>query len=192
MFTLLRALAALLVAAALAGCTSAIATPTFPPPDPPAAVDLVVVTGELADFLRAHARRVVVERVLDGDTITVTGDERVRLLTINAPELHATTRADDADCGAQAAADALSALLPPGTPVLLNGLKGEPPTDRYGRTLSRVFLDRPGGLVNISLYLAEGGLVRVYTEYPTADSDDASQLADAARSAKRGLWGACS
>lgn len=145
----------------------------------------------LAGYLAEHGRAVRVERVLDGDTIAVTGDERVRLLTIDAPELNSTTKADDAECGAQAARDALAGLLPVGTSVVLNGLKGEPSTDRYGRTLSNVYVVLSGSTVNVSLWLAAEGWAQVYASFPTSDSAEARLLQHQAQDAHRGVWGSC-
>lgn len=153
-------------------------------PDPPAD-DLVVVPPSIAGQIEAVSRHVVVERVIDGDTIAVTGDERVRLLTVNAPELRGK------ECGSQEASDALRALIPPGTPVLLVGLKGEPARDRYGRTLSSVLVKTDRGLVNTALQMVADGRARVYEAYPTSETDDARTLQETARLDRRGLWGAC-
>lgn len=163
-----------LLASALAGCS--------PLPG--------VVEAPLSDALGQVGRDVQVERVLDGDTIVVTGDERVRLLTIDAPELNSRS-AGPPDCGAEAAQDALEALLPPGTPVVLNGLKGEPSTDRYGRTLSNVHVWRGDHLVNVSLWLAGQGWARVYHDYRTADTAAAVPLQVEAEAADRGVWRMC-
>ena len=63
----------------------------------------------------------VVDYVLDGDTIEVTGPDgdgrRVRLLGINTPKVpHDDT---PGQCGGEAAADQLRTLLPEGTTVQL-------------------------------------------------------------------------
>jgi endonuclease YncB( thermonuclease family) len=85
----------------------------------------------LRGYLEASGRHVTIERVLDGDTIAVNpGDERIRLLTIDAAERHVGTHGP-ADCGADDAWHALQGLLPVGAEVIVNGLEGEPATDRY-------------------------------------------------------------
>lgn len=145
----------------------------------------------LADYLAEHGRVVRVERVLDGDTLAVTGDERVRLLTINAPELNTTTKADDAECGAEGARDALAALLPVGTTVALSGLKGEPAQDRYGRTLANAYVVRNGNTVNVSLAMVAEGWARTYATFPTSDRSDARVLPEQAQDADRGMWSTC-
>jgi len=171
------------VGASVALAALAITSSSFDPSPP--ADDLTVVPSGIAPQVEAVSRRVVVERVIDGDTIAVTGDERVRLLTINAPELRGK------ECGSQEASDALRSVIPPGTPVLLAGLKGEPARDRYGRTLSSVLVQRPAGLTNVALLMVAEGRARVYDAYPTSETDDAMTLQTAARAAGRGLWGTC-
>jgi micrococcal nuclease len=151
-----------------------------------------VVDGELARFLLSTGRRVIVERVIDGDTVVVSGGERVRLLTVDAPELRSQTKVDDADPCAEQSRDDLAVLLPPGTEVILNGLKGEPDTDRFERTLANLYLPTDGGqLLNVSLVLVGQGDARVYIDYPTADSDDALRLEESARARTLGVWGKC-
>lgn len=150
------------------------------------------VSATAGEQLGSYGRIVQVERVLDGDTIVTSGDERVRLLSVDAPELNARTKADDAECGAQAAADALAELLPPGTDVAVAGLPGEPATDRYGRTLANVYVQLSGGpILNVSLHLVELGLVRVYEEYPTVETALAGQAQQRARAGNTGLWATC-
>lgn len=109
----------------------------------------------------------------------------------HAPELNATTKADDAECGAKGARDALAGLLAVGTSVVLNGLKGEPATDRYGRTLSNVYVAVSGSTVNVSLWLVAEGWARVYAAYPTSDGPEARMLQRQAQDAHRGMWASC-
>lgn len=143
-----------------------------------------------ASQMQGHV--VAVERVLDGDTFVVTGGERVRLLSVQAPEFRANTRADDAECGAQAARDALAGLIPPGTTVTLRGLPGEPAEDDFERTLSNAYVPIDGTeAVNVSLWLVRNGHARVYREYPTVETGEAIRLETQAREAGRGMWGMC-
>jgi micrococcal nuclease len=150
------------------------------------------VSPATATASQAQSRVVTVERVLDGDTFTVTGGERVRLLSIDSPELRSNARADDAECDAQAACDALAGLLPPGTTVTLRGLPGEPAEDRYQRTLSNAYVPVDGTeAVNVSLWLVARGHARAYREYRTVETDEAIRLETQAREAGRGMWGTC-
>jgi endonuclease YncB( thermonuclease family) len=62
-----------------------------------------VVDASLRGYLEASRRHVTIKRVLDGDTIAVNpGDERIRLLTIDAAERHVATHGPAA-CGADEA-----------------------------------------------------------------------------------------
>ena len=84
----------------------------------------------------------LVTAVIDGDTLAVAarawpGIEAVgpvRLLGIDAPELHGRCEAETA--AAEAAREAVRALAPPGTLVVLSEIG----RDKYGRTLARVRL----------------------------------------------------
>ena len=96
-----------------------------------------------------------VERVVDGDTFILANGERVRLLGIDAPELHAGRRGHPGpfpEPGAVEARAALAAMIE-GRRVRLE----RHGRDRYGRTLARVYLPdgREAGAV-----LLERGLAR--------------------------------
>jgi micrococcal nuclease len=122
-------------------------------------------------------------RVIDGDTIAVQptgsleadpyGEHSVRLLGIDAPEMHKTS-AEGPDCGAQAATDHLKALL----------------ADRYGRSLAYV----EAGGHDLNLEQAQGGFAEAWYPYgepaPThfATYDAAAKTAE---TSKAGSWGAC-
>lgn len=139
------------------------------------------------------AGTVTVGRVVDGDTLALTNGQRVRLLTVDAPELNARTDADDAECGAEAARDALTGLLPPGTRVDLAGLPGEPDSDRYGRLLANAYVTPAAATerINVSLWLVRHGWARAYLEYRTVETDQALELEAAARDQGVGMWAAC-
>ena len=88
-------------------------------------------------------------RVVDGDTIVVQANSdlqptndagtqhTVRLLGIDAPEMNYGKDAPP-ECGAQAATDHLTELLPKGTTVTITDdqTRGVDRTDRYGRSLA--------------------------------------------------------
>lgn len=106
--------------------------------------------------LPAGAEPATVERVVDGDTLVVTHDDRrlrVRLLNIDTPETHHPHR--PVECLGPEAAAFLTDLLPPGSRVSLAFDRER--TDRFGRTLAGVFAE-DGTLVNARI--AEAGLGR--------------------------------
>jgi micrococcal nuclease len=123
-----------------------------------------------------------VERVIDGDTIVVTGDIKIRYLLVNAPE----TTDGHAQCyGANAAQ--LNADLVLGKAVELDyDVRCQ---DMFGRTLAYVTVDGH----DVNRLLIERGYACVLHIPPDGDAR-AGELLDveaAARTARRGLWGAC-
>jgi micrococcal nuclease len=140
-----------------------------------------------------------VRRVIDGDTIVVRlADrrlERVRLIGIDTPEVHASEKftREMARTGRDAttlrglgrrAAAFTAALLPPGGRVRLE-LDVER-HDREGRLLGYVWRD--DGLF-INLVLVEAGLAQLLTIPPNVrHADRLRACAMAARVARRGLW----
>jgi endonuclease YncB( thermonuclease family) len=152
------------VAALAAGCGTASSDPASPDTSKP--------SGETA----------VVAYVNDGDTLRTTTGQRVRLVQIDAPELHG-------DCYGKAALSALSALTPKGTRIRLVRDPALDSKDAYGRLLRYVFVN--GTNANLALvregaaspYFFHGDLGRYAKDMLTA--------VDEARYAKRGYWGAC-
>lgn len=127
-------------------------------------------------------RRVV--RAVDGDTLVLDGQERLRLLGIDAPETEGTRRKGGAQCfGSEARAHVRERVV--GRRVRLEFEPGET-RDRYGRTLAWVRLD-DGTLLNESL--VRDGYARVYRRMPRSRRDAFDAAEREARRAQRGLWG---
>ncbi len=124
-----------------------------------------------------------ITKVYDGDTITLSSGERVRLLQIDTPELSL------AECYSNEARNALVSLL--NTPGKLS-LIPDPNldnADRYGRLLRYVFI----GKTNINLKLVEIGAAAPYF-YKGEKGKYSKQILKAAENAKSkslGLWKAC-
>ena len=87
----------------------------------------------------------------DGDTLRTTSGKKVRLLQIDAPELHG-------DCFGKAALSALRQLTPKGTPVTLVRDPALDQTDRYGRLLRYVIVHG----TNVNVALVRGGAASPY------------------------------
>jgi micrococcal nuclease len=120
--------------------------------------------------------------VNDGDTLTLTGGEKVRLLQIDAPEL--TT-----DCYGRGALRALEELTPPGTRVRLVPDPALDDRDRYGRLLRYVLV----GDFDVNVALVSRGAASPYF-FRNERGRHADQLltaVDGARRDHRGFWGAC-
>jgi endonuclease YncB( thermonuclease family) len=130
----------------------------------------------------AAAGRATVAAVGDGDTLRLTNGRKVRLLQIDAPELHG-------DCYGKAALAALRRLTPPGSTVILVRDPELDATDRYGRLLRYVF----AGGTNVSLALVRQGAASPYFYRGERGRYAADLLAAVAgaRAARRGYWGAC-
>lgn len=102
------------------------------------------MTNDWWTFSRCKIRRVV-----DGDTVdvladlgfTVFAEIRLRLFGIDAPECVGATKA-----AGLASADHLRQLIPCGSDVVVETLKG---TDKYGRWLARI--TRDGVLCNAKM-----------------------------------------
>ena len=122
---------------------------------------------------------VQVLRIKDGDTIEVNHEgikEDVRLWGIDAPE-----KTKDQPFAAEAT-QALSDLVADREVILQHPPQG-PGKDRYGRTLSIVFI----GKKNVNLALVQAGAAWWYAEY--APKETALEKAEAeAKGKKLGLW----
>jgi micrococcal nuclease len=129
---------------------------------------------------------VVVERVIDGDTIVVSGNRHIRLIGVDTPETVDPRR--PVGCFGKEASRFLTSLLPRGSPVRLVGDVEQ--DDRYGRVLAYVYRRGDGMFVNAEL--VRQGFANVLTIPPNvAHTDEFVGLARDARDAGRGLWSAC-
>jgi micrococcal nuclease len=123
-----------------------------------------------------------VERVIDGDTIVLAGDIRVRYLLVDAPE---TTLGHD-DCYGTNASQFNRDLVLGKTIALRYDAQC---LDSYGRTLAYVSVDGH----DVNRLLVERGYACVLHIPPDGNdrADEFKAVQAEARSAKRGLWGAC-
>ena len=127
-----------------------------------------------------------VERIVDGDTIVVAGNEKVRLIGIDTPETKDPRR--PVQCFGAEATRRITELIPPGEAVLLQ--RDVSDTDRYGRTLAYVYRRRDALFVNAAM--VRDGYAAAATFPPdVAHADDFRALEREARAAGRGLWNAC-
>ena len=151
----------------------------------------------------AHAQ-IRVTRVIDGDTYELSTGERVRLIGIDTPEKHVSTKLDrDAERTGRdrAAIRALGELasdhakkLVLGRAVELEFDQANAATghrDRYGRVLAYVWvLDRNGRRAFMAnRRLIEDGYAVAYTRYPFRYMEDFRTAERLARENGRGLWG---
>lgn len=128
----------------------------------------------------ASARAQMVERVIDGDTLTVSGIGAVRLIGVDAPET-VDPRKLAQYVGKEA--EAFLRRLVEGKQVRLErDFEG---TDKYGRTLAYVYL-QDGTFVNAEI--VRQGYAHAYTRFPFRHLEQFRALEREAREADRGLW----
>jgi endonuclease YncB( thermonuclease family) len=133
---------------------------------------------------KPHARAsVALERIVDGDTIVVSTGAYIRLLQIDTPELSSN------ECYSSTARTALERLLPVGSALRLRADPALDRTDGYGRLLRYVFRD--GRNVNVAMVRRGAAAPYFYNGDEGRYSAELYSLAAAAKSAHRGLWGAC-
>jgi micrococcal nuclease len=134
--------------------------------------------------LPAGSERVRVVRVLDGDTLRLADDRRLRLIGINAPE--AGRRAQRPQPLAAEAGAALETLLEQqGYTLTLHYDRSR--QDHYGRLLAHASL--PDGS-NPAEHLLERGLATALAVPPNTDTADCYPgVEHRARAARRGIWG---
>ena len=172
----------------LAGCSAAApASPGAGPATGTPRVSQVVPKGPVD-------RGVPVTRVVDGDTLHVDLDGRdttVRLVGINTPE---TVKPDSpVECYGPEASDYAKQALT-GQTVTLEYDPSQGRTDRYGRTLAYVWIEVPGGGLDLfNLDAVEAGVAeeRQYGPTPFAWKELFRSAEHAAQAARAGMWGAC-
>jgi endonuclease YncB( thermonuclease family) len=124
----------------------------------------------------------LVKYVYDGDTVTLQGRERVRLLGINTPEVESSKRRGEP--GGEAARRWLKKAVE-GKKVRLE--TGVTPRDKYGRLLAHLFLDDG---THINMLLVEEGLAIANIHPPELKyTQSLLQAQQRAEQAGRGIWG---
>jgi micrococcal nuclease len=139
-------------------------------------------SGGSATTAGAAGEPAIVASVGDGDSLRTTSGKKVRLLQIDAPELHG-------DCFGKAALSALRQLTPKGTPITLVRDPALDQTDRYGRQLRYVIVHG----TNVNVALVRGGNASPYFFRKERGRYAKELLAavEKARAEKLGYWGAC-
>jgi micrococcal nuclease len=132
-------------------------------------------------------KRLVI-RVIDGDTIVVNPNEKVRLIGVDAPETVHLKRA--AQCFGEDAKEFTRSLVERRTIRLVldesNAARNH--KDRYGRILAYVYFD-DGRMLNAELI--RRGYAHAYTRFPFRHAVEFRQLERTARSQAVGLWASC-
>ncbi len=150
----------------------------FHPPLPPVAPEPVPPPKAYAELIRRGPYTVA--RVLDGDTVKLDNGETVRLIGVDAPEIHHPEL--PVQRFGQEAADFMKRLLD-GFEVTLE-LEPEDPVDKYGRTLAYVWK----GKVLANEEILRRGYAYAYTRFEFRRRDEFLALEREARQAQYGLW----
>jgi micrococcal nuclease len=145
---------------------------------------LVVLLAVLAGSADARPTAVArVARVIDGDTIVLANGAHVRLLQIDTPE------PGTSECYSRAAGRDLRRMLPVGSVVTLEADPALDRVDRYGRLLR--YVHRGGSNLNLALVHDGSATVWFFDGDRGRYASALLAAAQAARHARRGLWGAC-
>ncbi len=191
MTTLVRALALLTLLLSIPAGIATVSTPSASPDD----TDGDPYLGALPWELPEDAGKMVVDSVVDGDTVKLTKPnddwwESYRIIGIQAPEMDGPYT--DEECYGPEAKAFLADLLPKGTEVYIQ--QDISNKDRNGRFLRHVFIldEDAGGAFLVSEILVLGGYARARSYPPDDLYDDilaeAQQIAD---KQDEGLWDAC-
>jgi endonuclease YncB( thermonuclease family) len=152
---------------------------TLPTPSPPA-------TTRVAEGVPAGGEDTTVVRVIDGDTMEVSGGIRVRLIGIDTPET--VEPGTPVQCFGPEATRYANEIVPPGTRVRL--IHDVARTDSFGRSLAYVYKLDDGLFVNRAV--ARNGFALQSTVPPNVAHAEEFRVAVAeARDAGLGLWRTC-
>lgn len=128
----------------------------------------------------------VVKKVVDGDTIVLADDTRIRLIGVDTPEtVHPNS---PVECFGPEASNHTKQLLPEGTAILVVLDVGA--TDRYGRTLAYIYRESDKLFINLDL-ISQGFAVPLAIKPNVAFEQTFRDAANAAEAANIGLWAAC-
>ncbi|MFA6017283.1 MAG: thermonuclease family protein [Patescibacteria group bacterium] len=136
-------------------------------------------------------QKVKVIRIVDGDTIEIEGNKKVRYIGINTPELHDPRK--PIECFGQAASDENKRLVE-GKEIYIQ--KDVSEVDKYKRLLRYIWIADPltasDEAIFVNDYLIRQGFAQVSTYPPDVKYQD--QFLEAQKEAqenKRGLWNKC-
>lgn len=133
------------------------------------------------------AHNYVVHFVNDGDTFTVKGGAKVRLLGVDASEL------SEKECHSEAATDFMKTQLPQNTIVCLLPDANGDDIDMYKRWLRYAYVTTTAGHIQLNARALRLGHARVFEGFASGLRFESQLRAmqDRARAEKRGGWGNC-
>jgi micrococcal nuclease len=130
----------------------------------------------------------LVLRVIDGDTIVVSPNEKVRLIGVDTPETVHPNKV--VQCFGKEAKEVTRTMAESKSIRLVfdEANRGRNHKDRYGRTLAYVYFD-DGTMLNAELI--RRGYAQAYTRFPFHHVVEFRRLERIARSQAVGLWSSC-
>ena len=148
-----------------------------------AAILLLLLWGCAPPESKCGPSKAQVDFVVDGDTLALVGDTRVRLLLVDTPE---TTQGKNDCYGQEAKAFTVSQVA--GKTIDLSYDEASC-TDRFGRTLAYVKADG----VELNAELAKRGLACFLYVKPGGDArqEEFATYEAEARTNRTGMWGSC-
>lgn len=158
-----------------------------PAPSPALLVESTSIATSSAVF-GIEGEKVLVTKVVDGDTIEINNSQTVRLIGIDTPETVDPRR--PVGCFGKEASNEVKSLLS-GKEVILQ--KDVSETDKYQRLLRYVFLPlEDKQILFVNDYLVREGFAKVLTYPPDVKYNEQFRQAEReARENIRGLWGKC-
>jgi len=166
------------------GCELTVETPPEPTPTLTPSFDGPVATSDCS-----NGRKLTVGWVVDGDTLEVENDERIRLVGIDTPETYGEVECYGPEASAQTKALVTGAQIcltyDPAVTEQSNNI------DVYGRTLGYVFFGESYARF-LNAELVETGYANDYPFTEGAVFEDYfRELEDYARRHNIGMWEAC-
>jgi micrococcal nuclease len=160
---------------------------TIPVTTIPVTTTVIVMTKSTSPAgVPADGDDTAVVRVIDGDTIVVTGGTRIRLIGIDTPET--VDPSSPLECFGPEASRYATEMLPIGARIRL--VYDVERLDHFGRTLAYVYKLDDGVFVNLAL-ARDGYAVQATFPPNVAHAEEFRAAVGEARDADLGLWGAC-
>ena len=160
-----------------------------PPPSPsPTPFFQITPVATSSAMVEVEGERVVVTRVVDGDTIEISSGKTVRFIGIDTPETVDPRRS--VGCFGKEASNKTKDLLS-GRQIILQ--KDVSETDKYRRLLRYIFLPLPDGrILFVNDYMVREGYAKALTYPPDVKYNEQFRQAEReAREGNRGLWERC-
>jgi micrococcal nuclease len=146
-------------------------------------------------IIHSSEEKLIVKRVVDGDTFVMSNNERVRLIGIDTPEKFQSSKLEKDAERTGKDKKAIQELGKVASEYVKNMVEGKVVTlvrdgkssdkDKYNRLLRYIYLE-DGTCVNAKII--EDGYANAYTKFPFDKEIEFRKLEKEARTNKRGLW----